>query len=189
MCAYRIVVGPSRFKFNSLLNFGGNYIYRNENQSIKFQMICEKYAKRLTKSILMGVPSMVMCNWIILVVAMYTHFRHNISITPLAINLPFFEKDSDVELLVNMIFQLTMGLYAVIGCLGLEIGECLLNNTIIAIPHVIRFNLSEFSDEFEANGMNLKSILQLRNTFHQIQDYQRYVWHIKVCLQAQSATN
>lgn len=173
MCAYWIVVGPTRFKFNSLLNFGGKYIYQNENQSIKFQIICSKYANKLTKSIMTGVPLMLITHAIILVVAMYEHYWQNVSITPLSINLPFFEKDSDLELFFNMLFQLTMGIYAVLGSLGLEVGECLMNNTIITIPHVIRFNLSEFYDEYEANGMNLKSVAQLRNTFHQIQDYKR----------------
>lgn len=107
-------------------------------------------------------------------VAIYAHSNNNTPITPLAINLPFLEKNSDFELLINMIFQLIMGIYAAIGCFGLEIGECLMNNTIIAIPDVIQYNLSELNDEYEANGMNLKSILQLRNTFRQIQDYQRY---------------
>lgn len=176
MCGYWTVIGPSRFKFNSLVNFGGNYIYQNENQSMKFRQICAKHAKKLTKSVMTGLPLMFLTHVMILVVAAYAHYWQNISITPLAINLPFFDpKDSNCELVVNMIFQLTMGIHAIIGCLGLEIGECLFNNTIIAIPDVIQLNLSQFNDEYEANGMNLKSILQLRNTFCQIQDYQQYV--------------
>lgn len=175
ICGYWIVIGPSRFKFNSLLNFGGNYIYQNENQSIKFQQICAKHAKKLTESATTGLPIMLLTHVMILVVAAYAYYWQKILITPLALNLPFFQKDSKLEVVVNMVFQLTMGLHAVIGCLGLEIGECLFNNTIIAIPDVIQFNLSRINDECEANGMNLESILQLRNTFHQIQDYQRYV--------------
>lgn len=158
------------------MNFGGNYIYRNENRSAKFQQICDKHAKQLTKSVMTGLPLMYLTHAMILVAVAYAYYWQNINITPLAINLPLFsQKDSNVELVVNMIFQLTMGVHAVIGCLGLEIGECLFNNTIRVIPDVIQLNLSQFNDEYEANGMNLKSILQLRNTFHQIQDYQRYV--------------
>lgn len=175
MCVYWISIGPSRFKVNSLLNFGGNCIYRNENQSINYKNICSKYAKKLIKSVMTDLPLLFIAHAIFFEVAIYTHYRQNIEITPLAINLPFLEKNSDLELFVNMIFQSIMGTYSAIGCFGLEIGECIMNNAIIAIPDVIRFNLSELDDECEANGMNLKSILQLRNTFRQIQDYQRYV--------------
>lgn len=175
MNGYWILIGPTRFKFNSLVNFGGNYIYRNENQSIKLQIICAKYVKKLTKNIMTALPLIIITHAMILEVAIYAHYWQNIPITPLAINLPFLEKDSNSELLVNMTFQLTMGIYAVIGCLSLETADCLMNNAIIAIPDVIRVNLSEFNDEFETNGLNLKSILQLRNTFCQIKDYERYV--------------
>lgn len=155
------------------MNFGGNYIYRNETQSTKFQNICAKCAKKLTKSILIGLPLMFITHAMILAVAAYAHYWQHIAITPLAIDLPFLEKDTNLELIVNMIFQLIMGFYAVMGCLSLEIGECLMNNTIVAMPDVIRFNLNEFNDEYETKGMNLTSILQLRNIFCQIQDFQR----------------
>lgn len=182
ICGYWLVVGPSRFKFNSLLNFGGNYIYRNENQSITFQNICAKHVKKLITSTMAGLPLMLLTHVMILAISAYARCRQNTASTPLGINLPFFQKDSNLELVVNMIFQLTMGIHAVIGCLGLEIGECLFNNTIKAIPDVIRFNLAQLNDEYEANGMNLKSIFQLRNTFQLIQDYQRYVGSATICL-------
>lgn len=169
MCAYWISVGPPRFKVNSLLNFGGNCIYRNENQSIKYKNICSKLARKLTTSIFIDLLLIFVAHVIFFDVAIYTHHRQ----TPFAINLPFLEKNSDLELCVNMIFQTIMATYAAIGCFGLEIGEGLVNNTIVAIPDVIRYNLSELNDECEANGMNTKSIHRLRNTFRQIQDYQR----------------
>lgn len=126
MCGYWIVIGPLRFKFNSLLNFGGNYIYLNENQSQKFKQICAKHAKQLTKSVMTGLPLMSLTHVMILAVAAYAYYWQNISITPLAINLPFFQKDSNVELIVNMIFQLIMGVHAVIGCLGLEVKKIII---------------------------------------------------------------
>ena len=174
MCVYWISIGSSRFKVNSLLNFGGSFIYQNENQSIKYRLICMKHAKKLIKSIVTDLPLMFTAHAIIFDVAIYAHYSQHIPINPFAINLPFFEKNSNVELFINMVFQSIMGAYAAIGCFGVEIGECLMNNTIIAIPDVIGFNLFNINDELKTNGMNFKSILQLRNTFRQIQDYQQY---------------
>lgn len=72
-----------------------------------------------------------------------------------------------------MMIQSIWGVYAVIGLSSVEIGECLISNTLAAISDLVRCSLIEFHDESRANAMNIKSVGQLRNTFLQIQDYKR----------------
>lgn len=136
-------------------------------------MICVKHINKLVDSIIADLPIMSLAQSIVFNEPLYSHHVQHLPITPFAINLPFFVKESSAEYAVNMIIQLVWGAYAVIGLSSVEIGECIINNAIAAIPDVIRCSLSEFQDEFKANGMTSKSVTRLRNTCLQIQDYKR----------------
>lgn len=157
---------------HSTLNFGGNLIYRNDKKSIKYKIICVKHIDKLIKSVIADVPIMFAAQSIVFNEPLYAH-SNDTPLTPFAVNLPFFMKDSSSEYAVNMIIQSIWGAYAVMGLSSVEIGECLMNNTISAIPDVIRCSLIEFHDEFKVNGMTSNSVARLRNTFLQIQDYKR----------------
>lgn len=134
-------------------------------------MICVKHVNKLIKSVIADVPLMFLAQSIVFNEPLYAHHVHQSSITPFAINLPFFVKDSKAEYAISMIIQTIWGSYAVIGLSSVEVGECLINNTVAAIPDVIRYSLIEFRDEFKTNGMNVKSIDRLRSTFLQIDVY------------------
>lgn len=174
MCAYWVTVGPPRFKVNSTLNFGGKFIYHNaDKKSMKYEKICVKHINKLVESVIADLPVMFLAQSIVFNEPVYVHHVQHLPITPFAVNLPFFVKESSAEYAVNMIIQTIWGAYAMIGLSSVEVGECLINNTIAAIPDVIKCSLIEFCDEFKSNGINIKSIARLRNTFLQIQDYKR----------------
>lgn len=140
---------------------------------MKYKIICVKHIDKLIKSIMADVPIMFVAQSIVFNEPLYAHSSDDSPTTPFAVNLPFFVKNSTPEYAVNMILQSIWGVYAVVGLSSVEIGECLMHNTISAIPDVIRYSLIEFHDEFKVNGMTLKSIARLRNAFLQIQDYKR----------------
>lgn len=166
-------IGPQRFKLNRVGYFGGDCIYKAESESQQYNIICVKYMGRLTRNVWI-VSSLALISHVIIVVGpVYAYFYQNIRVTPLATNLPFFEKDSDLEFTVNMILQSIMAFYAMAGCIAIEMGICLINNAISATPDVIRFNLVEFEREFNTNGISLEATARLRNVFIQIQDFIR----------------
>lgn len=136
-------------------------------------MICVKHVNKLVRSVIVDLPVMFLAQSIVFNEPLYAHHVQHSPITPFAINLPFFMKNSSAEYVVNMMIQSIWGVYAVVGLSSVEVGECLINNTIAAIPDVIRCSLIDFHDESKANAMNRKSVGQLRNTFLQIQDYKR----------------
>lgn len=167
---YWKAVGPHRFKQNNVVLFGGKYIYNNGIESKKYQFICEKLIDKLLKNMWMIISLIVLSHAIIVVGPLYAYLFENIRITPFGTNLPFFEKDSNAEITVNMILQTILTFYALIGCIAIEIGLCLVNNTIDAIPEILRFNLTEFSEDLKAKGKRFESIARLRNVFIQIQE-------------------
>lgn len=179
MFVYWEAVGPHRFKFNAIAKFCGNYFYKTENETLNYERLRVKHVEKLLKIVIVVLFLMLVAYGIVFLVPIYeSYHQHSYSITPLAINLPFFEKDSHHEFVVNMMLQLTMASYSLCGNFVIEVASCTINNAIILVPDLIQFNLMEIQDEWEANGITSKSMAQLRNTIVQLQDYHRFDTHL-----------
>lgn len=170
---YYEAVGPHRFKFHMLGGFCGYYFYRSGTQSAQYKILRVKYIDKFLWNILIVLPLVGIGHVIVFTAPIYAIFFQHTRVTPLAIHLPFFKKDSDTEYTVNIILQIIMAFYAITGALAIEIASCMLNHAITVIPQLIKYNLSEFREEFDTIGINLKSISLLRNGFVQIQDFNR----------------
>lgn len=169
-------VGPRRFKLHTLGEFCGAYFYRTSTETLQYRMLRYYHIERFMKNFLIVLPLMLASHATLAFEPIYAFvFQHNSRVTPLALHLPIFVKDSDTEYIVNVVLQTILTGYALTGALAIEIASCMINHTITAVPDLIQYNLNEFRDEFNAKGINLKSISLLRNTFLQVQDYNRYV--------------
>lgn len=167
-------VGPRRFKLHTLGGFSGVYFYRSINNATSYQILRNKHIHQFIRSLLISLPVIHLAHSIIFLIPVGVFLFQHIPITPLALHLPFFEKDSETEFIVNMIVQTILVLYAYIGSMIIEVSSCFINHAITLIPDLIQYNLDEFHVEFTcAHRMNVKSILLLRNTFQQIQDFNR----------------
>lgn len=167
---YWNAVGPRRFKFNKIMTFASEYLYTNEN-STKYQKVCEKHVNSFYKTVAIIYAQLLLAHILSAIGPFYAFFFQNKRITLLATNLPFLEKDSELEFAINMTLQGVMAFYSMAGNLALEMGSSAINNTISMIPDVVRFDLSEFQDGFKSNGLSLASIIQLRNVYMKIQDF------------------
>lgn len=169
---YCKAVGPERIKFHDVGTFAGKYVYKNMGPS-KYQSICSKHADKLLKNVIFILALVWISHILCVAGTFYAFFFQNQRITLLATNLPFFEKDSDLEFTVNMIIQSTQAVYSLAGNCAIELATCAINNTILMIPDLIRFNLMEFDEQFSRNRMNVESIARFRNVFMQIQDFNK----------------
>lgn len=169
-------VGPNRFKLHALGSFCGTYFYKSSTDTPQYRILRCYHIRRFTKNLLIVLPLMLASHATLAIEPAYAFvFEHNTHVTPLALHLPIFIKDSDTEYIVNVMVQTILTGYALTGALAIEIASCMINHTITAVPDLIQYNLNEFRGEFYANGINLASISLLRNTFLQVQDYNRYV--------------
>lgn len=166
-------IGSRRFKYHAIINFCGKYFYKTNTKSLRYRILRAKYIEKLLKIVICVMVLMLLGYGILLVGPIYESIYHNIRTTPLATNLPFFEKNSDQEFSINIILQVILIFYSTCGNLTIQMAACMVNHAIMIVPELIRFNLLEFQHELNAKGMYAKSISQLRNTFIQLQDYNR----------------
>lgn len=171
---YWAAVGPKRFKFNSITHFCGNYFYKTNTDSMRYKQLRAEHIINLLKITLVMFSLMMIAYAIFFMIPIYLSYRQHIHVTPFATNLPFFEKDSVTEYIVNMIVQLVLCFVAMCGSYSIVIASCAIIHAIIIVPDLFRFNLLEFQDEWEVNGVTSTLMAQLRNSWIQLQDYQRY---------------
>lgn len=173
MLVYFQAIGPNRFKFHALISFCGKYFYKTANQTMRYQDLRHQHIDKLPKLIFSIMSLMTLAYCIVSGIPLYENFHRNIYVTPLAINLPFFEKDSPIEYSINIVLQVTMCLYSLCGSFMIDVAACCINHAIIVVPDLIRLNLLEFQDELNENGNTAKARAQLRNTLIQLNDYNR----------------
>lgn len=164
-------VGPHRFKFNAVIHFCGGYFYKSDTKSGQYKYLRVKHIGQLLKTVIFILVLMFLSYGTAFVTPIYMCvFKHS-RVTPLAINLPILEKESDLEFTLNMSLQMIMAFYSLSGSFATEVASCTIIHAIMLVPYLIRFNLREFQNEFIAKGSGLKSFVLLRNTFIQLQDY------------------
>lgn len=173
--SFWITSGTNRFKFANIASFIGRYIYADEEASSTFDQIRTKHIDKLYKHILFFFVIIMVSYDGIVFGSIYAYTQLNMRTTPLGIHLPYFERDSDAEFIASMSFQGVVAVYTIIASYVTEMGICTVNITIAMMPDLIRFNLTEFYDEFKRNRMNLKATVRLRNAFIQIQDFNQLV--------------
>lgn len=171
---YWKLIGPHRYKLRRLTSFCGTYFYNGDTESTQYKALRIKHIEKMLRSMLTNLPLMFAAHAIVAVAPAYEFIYQHIRATPLAIHLPLLEKDSDLEFILNMILQLIMATFATIGSLAIETITCMINHTITVVPDLIALNLHEFQNEWNANGMCIESLTRLRNTFVQMQDYDRF---------------
>lgn len=167
-------VGPRRFKLHTLGGFCGTYFYKSNTASQQYNALRCDHIERLLKNVLIILPLIFLSHATIAIEPLYAFVYQHDHVTPMALHLPFFEADSDREFIVNVMLQTILTCYAMTGALSIEIASCMINHAITVVPDLIQYNLNEFQNELNTNGITMRTISLLRNTFLQIQDYNRY---------------
>lgn len=169
-------LGPERFKINSLLNFGGRYIYMDNDQSPKLRLIQEKMINRLIQNIVIIICLMMLAYGLSSIHVAYLIVFEGDRINIFGTELPFVDKDSDIGFWINISIQCTLGIVGFIACLIVEIGALLISNSGSSVPLLLRVDLEEFETELNLNGFSLMAKARLRNAFMRIQDYEKYIY-------------
>lgn len=101
-------IGPNRFKYHAISTFCGNYFYKSATDSMRYKRLRAKHIEKLLQIVFAILSLMLLAYGIAFIIPISESIIEHNHMTPLAINLPFFEKDSLKEYIINMCLQLTM---------------------------------------------------------------------------------
>lgn len=171
-------IGPARYKINRLLNFGGQYIYMDNDQRAELRLVHEKMINRLVQNTVIVVCLIVLAFGMIGAIETYLIIFDGARVTLLGTELPFFDENSNIGFWLNISIQTVIAAVGMCGCLAIEIGAALIFNAILAIPHLIHVDLGELESELNSNGITWLAKARLRNVFMKIQDYMKYICNL-----------
>lgn len=166
-------LGPDKYKINRILNFGGRYIYMDDDQTPQLRLVREKMINRLLRHIVIVALMILSAFGMVVVIVSYLILFQGARVTLLGTELPFVDKDSEYGFWLNIVYQSLSGAVAVVACLAIEFGAALVVNALIAIPHLIHVDFQELETEMNLNGFTLAAKARLRNAFMKIQDYEK----------------
>lgn len=171
MVLYWKAIGPNRYKVNSLINFGGRYIYLDDENSSKYSLVQKENVKRLERTSVILLVLITSAYFLYGLVPLYAFCFQNIRATPIATRLPYFDPQSNVGFAMNLLQQGIMVTYGMVGNFCIQTGVVLLINAIMAVPELLRVDLNELAKEVQLHGMSSRARNQLRHILMKIQDF------------------
>lgn len=159
----------------SLIYFGGETIYTDvtPESNPKYIKLCDQGAIRLLKDVSKTLGIISICVGLFSIFPMYTLVcKHELQL-PIPIFVPFTDISTLHGIVINISNQVSIALLGLSGNYGIEIGTCILKNSVWAIAMAICHSIDELKDLL-AKPKQLREIdMEFRNLLIQIMDYDR----------------
>lgn len=172
-------IGKDRFKYRSILNFAGDYIYENDRRDgSKFSMVCGDGAQKMLNSYI--IMTCIMCTSMSLVTlgSMLLFFRTGVWITPLGTQFPLADR-SNIAFYMDLIIQMIVGMLGILVTVSIEMSQVIINNVVVMGADVMTLNANELTEQLSSeSAMSFKDRAKFRNIKIQAQDFDRYVLYI-----------
>lgn len=141
-----------------MVNYGKKYIYNDNYDKNDYNKICSQNLDATLKRFLIIVSTVCFSFVIALIGPLYAYITHGTRYTLLSLRLPFFEKDSDWEFVLNLILQTWCGIAGFCGHLGIESGYNIIINAIRATTELIEMDIRMLSSNLETEAMTKSQI-------------------------------
>lgn len=167
---YWNTVGPNRFRINSLIRFGGEFIYMDKS---KYRIVCDIYSKKLVNNVTLVVILILVSHALFTVTPIHFYIVEKKLLTPIPTELPYVDKDTTIGFAINLFQQGILVFYELLGTLTIEVALCFINNTITTMPAMIHVDLEEISNQLHLTGSCKHLKPRMRNVLMKIQDFDR----------------
>lgn len=140
----------------------------------KYYNFCENMIKALIRNVIFTMSAVFISYFTFGAGSLYVIIFKGERVTFLGTELPFFDINTNFGYAINMFEQFVLTVGAVTANTTIEIGSCIVNNSIEAIPGIIRLQSEDLEDDLKSNGMSLSAKHRLRNVLMQLQDFNGY---------------
>lgn len=135
------MVTQSRFKLQSLFDFGGRYIYCDSRVKTEYNRICSKQMDITMRRFLIKMMAILISYFFAMVGPLQAYFVHGIKTTTLEARIPFCQQKSDAEFMGNVVIQTAIAGHGLLVYIGLEIFLSLFENVVSIVPQLIESEL------------------------------------------------
>lgn len=178
---YIVVVVPSQLKrFQNLLLFAGEIIYKDNYEIRKHREISDKSAAHLMSSSIKVLVVVSIGLFCFLMFPLYAYLFMNQRPMIVPIVLPFVDENTDSGYYINIAHQLVSGVVGVTAVIAIELMNCIFKNNIYAAKESIIYSLDELGTMLRENTtFSMQMQMEFRNVLIKIQDLDRFL--IELC--------
>lgn len=149
-CAVGIVT-EKRLKYSALIDFGGHYIYRNDNERTEYNYICSKHMDSTMKSFLVKMGTIFLSFCAVVSGPIHAYFCFGEKTTTFDFRVPFTDEKSISEFVVNMIIQFVIAINGIIIYVGLEVFMSLFGNFVTVSPLITKTTSNIYAGNMKMN--------------------------------------
>lgn len=156
--------------------FTAQHILHDKHDDIKYTEMCSKFMDFSVKNSIIRMIITSIC-----VVAMtsgpsYALFIQHVKATGLDVRVPFTDERSSEEFIISISVQLCLGVYGIVGLLGMEIMMEIFVGFVMIAPKLIEYEIEKMNKKIaEKHFKKLHVRLIFRNIVQQIMDADEYV--------------
>lgn len=155
---YYEVISEVRFTTNKMVNYGKKYIHNDNSDENDYNEICSRNMDATLKRFIIIVSIVCLSFVIALIGPLYAYTIHGTRKTLLSVRLPFVEKDSDLEYMLNIILQTWSGIAGFCGNVGIECGYNIIISSIKVTTQLIEMDIKSLSNNLEAETLTKTQI-------------------------------
>lgn len=155
-----MTVGHLRHKFQTLIDFGGRYIYHDSHADTAHNRICSQQMDITARDHLLKMVGIMVSFMFAITGPAYAYFVNGEKTTTTDIHFPFLKSKSNAEYIANIAFA---GLFATHGLLvyiGFEIYFTLFQNVVSIAPKLVKHELDESIQLFHDKAISEAALCQ-----------------------------
>lgn len=162
--------------FHSLVDFGGRCIHPIKNVDNEYTKICAKQMDETVRSLIIKMIMMTLAMLSFNVGPIYSYFANGTKTTMTNIKVPFTERYSNSEFMVNGLLSGVIGIHGYIGYIGLEVSMALFSDVVTISPKLVEYDLNKLIVGNEENTISqLDMSYSFRNIVKQTIDADEYL--------------
>lgn len=173
---YSYMVRPSTLRrYQALLFFGGNHIYKNNNSSDGYIVVCHKSISMMIKRTMEDISMIIVAFCLIMVLPTYFFFfKHQHTLIMPSI-LPFTDPEYDFGYCVNFVHHIILGFVVIFYQLGSEITNEIIKNTICVQSDIICYSVKQMNELVQTKATNqYLTFIHFHDILDKVNDFDRF---------------
>lgn len=171
--------------FHYLVDFGGRYIHPNRKPDDEYSEICSKQIDKTVKSFNIKMVMMFIALQGAILRPAYAYFLYGTKTTMTNTKVPFTEKESNAEFIINFVLTSVIGVHGFIGYVGLEVAMALFSVVATIVPQIVDLEFRKLNEKLLNQSITKHQLcIYFRNIVRQSLDsdeYERNAFYTKQC--------
>lgn len=164
-----------RKRFQALIFFSGEYIYKDFDEPIKYTKVCDESVGQMVKVAFEDLALFILAMLIMNVLPAYLYFFKNERELVLPFILPFTDPETNLGYYINQTHHVIYGFIGVCGLTGIEFINEILKNAVWVQSVAICYSFDELNEFIEKKaGDDFQLDLRLRDILAKVCDSDRY---------------